>query len=217
MVLSSLPSTAEQTGGQAGAVHAHREQAAGQRLVEGGLDQQVRVRHLGRASLPYGLGLHPWFVRTPATRITAPVQGVWLSGNDPLPTGHTADYPSGWNLNEGVDAHGTLIDNGYSGWGGTACIAWPESGLQLSVTMPDFARDGGAAQHYCLVYRPPHGAAFCFEPITQPIDAFHLPGMPGLRVLAQDEELSLRVQWRVVPAHNTSRSSNQPEKNASKV
>jgi aldose 1-epimerase len=170
------------------------------RLVEGGLDQSLRVRHLGREPLPYGLGLHPWFPRTPATRITAPVQGVWLSGNDPLPIAHTADFPPGWNLNDGVDAHGTLIDNGYSGWGGTACIAWPESGLRLTATMPDFERDGGAAQHYCLVYRPPHGAAFCFEPITQPIDAFHLPGTPGLRMLAQEEEFSLTVQWRVGPA-----------------
>lgn len=167
------------------------------RLVEGGLDQELRVRHLGREPLPYGLGVHPWFPRTPGTRIWAPVQGVWLSGADPLPMGHTGDFPAGWNLNDGVQAHGGLIDNGYSGWGGTARIAWPESGLELSVTMPHFQRDGGAARHFCLVYRPPRGPAFCFEPITQPIDAFHLPGAPGLRVLERDGEFTLAIQWRV--------------------
>ena len=167
------------------------------RLVDGGLDQQLQVRHLGRDPLPYGLGVHPWFPRTPNTRITAPVQGVWLCGDDPLPTAHTPDFPDGWNLNEGVRAHGPLIDNGFTGWGGTARISWPELGLKLSATMPDFERDGGADRHFCLIYRPPQGPAFCFEPITQPIDAFHLPGKPGLRTLREGESCSLDIQWRV--------------------
>lgn len=169
------------------------------RLVDGGLDQTLQVRHLGKEPLPYGLGVHPWFPRAAATRITAPVQGVWLGGKDPLPVAHTHDFPAGWNLNEGVQANGPLIDNGYTGWGGKACIAWPELGLQLTATMPDFDRDGGAAQHFCLIYRPPQGLAFCFEPITQPIDAFHLPQSPGLRVLQQDEQFSLKIQWRIGP------------------
>ncbi len=169
------------------------------RLVEGGLDQRVQVRHLGTEPLPYGLGVHPWFPRTPATRITAPVQGVWLCGDDPLPLAHTRSFPQGWNLNEGAPANGPLIDNGYTGWGGQASITWPELGLQLTASMPDFGQDGGAAQHFCLIYRPPQGPAFCFEPITQPIDAFHLPGQPGLRVLGRGEQFSLNIQWRVAP------------------
>ena len=169
------------------------------RLVEGGLDQRVQVRHLGTAPLPYGLGVHPWFPRTPQTRITAPVQGVWLCGEDPLPVAHTTEFPAGWNLNKGAPANGPLIDNGYTGWGGKASIAWPELGLQVTASMPDFERDGGTAQHFCLVYRPPQGPAFCFEPITQPIDAFHLPGQPGLRELAPGEQFSLNIQWRIEP------------------
>jgi len=169
------------------------------RLVDGGLDQQVQVRHLGDKPLPYGLGVHPWFPRTPATRISAPVQGVWLSGNDPLPLVHTPSFPPSWNLNDGVPAQGALIDNAYTGWGGQARITWPELGLQLTASMPDFEQDGGAARHFCLIYRPPQGPAFCFEPITQPIDAFHMPGQPGLRVLGQGEQFSLAIQWRVTP------------------
>ena len=133
----------------------------------------------------------------PGTRIQAGVQGVWLCGAAPLPTEHTQNYPSGWNLNEGVQAIGPLIDNGYTGWGGEARITWPERGLQLSLHMPDFERDGGAAHHFCLIYRPPQGPAFCFEPITQPIDAFHLPQRPGLRVLQEGEGFALNMQWRV--------------------
>lgn len=167
------------------------------RLVEGGLDQELRVRHLGLEPMPYGLAVHPYFPRTPLTRITGKVGGVWLCGNDPLPVAHTEDFPPGWNLNEGVQAHGSLIDNGFTGWGGQARITWPELGLELSVSMPNFELDGGPSQHFCLIYRPPVGDAFCFEPISHPIDAFHLAGRPGLRVLNQGEEFSLNIEWRV--------------------
>ena len=169
------------------------------RLVPGGLDQAVSVVHLGADPLPYGLGLHPWFLRTPGTRITAPVEAVWLGGHDPLPTAHTRHFPPGWDLNAGIPAQGSPIDNAYTGWGGTARIEWPERGLQLTARVPDFAQDGGAARHFCLVYRPPQGPTFCFEPVTHPIDAFHQPGLPGLRILARGESLALRVEWRYGP------------------
>jgi len=177
----------------------HYQASQSFRLLPGGLDQSVTVRHLGSGSLPYGLGLHPWFPRTPHTHVQAPVQGVWLSGADPIPTGYTSAFPQSWDLNAGLDALdplGRLIDNGYSGWGGQASISWPEHGLQLSARMPYFVADGGAEQHHCLIYRPPQGPAFCFEPISHPIDAFHQPGRPGLKVLAHGEELTLAVQWR---------------------
>lgn len=175
----------------------HYEATQRFRLVPGGLDQTLRVRHLGDVPMPYGLGLHPWFERTPGTTVQASVQGLWTSGDDPIPTGHVRDIPADRDLAAGISAHGSLIDNAYSGWGGHATIAWPERGLRLQLAMPQFARDGGAAAHQCLVYRPPaHVSGFCLEPITHPIDAFHLPGRPGLRVLVRGERMELAVQWR---------------------
>jgi aldose 1-epimerase len=172
------------------------------RLVDSGLDHTVSVEHLGDEPLFYGLGVHPWFERTPLTRITANVRGVWLSGADPLPTRHTHDFPTSWDLNAGASAHGDLIDNAFSGWDGRARIDWPERALQLTLTTPDFERDGGLESHWCLVYRPPHGVAFCFEPITQPINAFNLPGKPGLRSLAKADDLSLKMRWRFATLGN---------------
>jgi aldose 1-epimerase len=167
-------------------------------LVDGGLDQTVSVTHRGSMPLPYGLGLHPWFPRTPRTRLLARVQGVWLSGADPIPTAHTLQIPASWDLREAAAMHGDLIDNAYSGWDGRACITWPERGLALDVcALPIETPSGPKSPAYCLVYRPPSGAAFCFEPITQPIDAFHLEGRPGLATLTAGDTMSLRVQWRV--------------------
>jgi aldose 1-epimerase len=168
----------------------------GLRLRQGGLDQWVEVRHEGAEPLPYGLGLHPWFLRAADTRIQAAVQGVWLSGADPIPTGRSAVLSPDWNLPAGMPAHGSFIDNAFHGWDGVATVRWPSWGLQVQLRQIEPVVQGGG---HCLVYRPPHGEAFCLEPITHPIDAFHLPGQEGLRLLRKGESLRLSVVWNVLP------------------
>ena len=89
------------------------------------------------------------------------------------------------------------IDNGFTGWNGEAAIEWPEHGLRVTLSARDSAPGAEAPTAFCLVYRPPAGDAFCFEPITHPIDAFHLDERPGLRVLAPGESMVLHAAWRV--------------------
>lgn len=165
-------------------------------LHDDGMDQYLGVTHLGTEPLPYGLGQHPAFVKSPACRLRAQVEGVWLCGADPIPTRHTADFPPGWDLREGMHLQGDdLIDNAYTGWNGSASMDWPEHGFRLDMEVAPLTATERQAQ-YCLLYRPPEGAHFCFEPVTHPIDAFHMPGAPGLQVLATGETLSLKVRWR---------------------
>jgi aldose 1-epimerase len=171
--------------------------SAKQRFVlrEDGMDQTLTVTHTGAAPLPYGLGQHPCFVRTPQSYLKADVQGVWLSGADTLPIEHTGDFPNSWDLRAGISTRGSLIDNAYTGWSGSGTIFWPERSLEITMSVPD-VRIRGLNDGYCLLYRPETGPGFCYEPVTHPIDAFHAPNQPGLRVLAAHECLSLHVEWR---------------------
>lgn len=193
----SAPDTLEMTlDSQAFAGDPYHYQAM-QRFVlrEGGMDQTLLVTHTGRHALPYGIGLHPWFLRTPETRLTTQAKGVWLSGADPLPTQHTTEFPPGWDPRSGMQVNGSLVDNAYTGWCGQASITWPEHQLEMTIDVPDIQKRG-LSDGYFLLYRPPAGQAFCFEPVSHPIDAFHLAGQPGLRVLHTGESLSMQVEWR---------------------
>lgn len=165
-------------------------------LRKDGMDQTLKVTHTGQEPLPYGLGQHPWFPRDATTRLQAEVGGVWLSGADPLPTAHTKDFPPTWDPRGGMSANGPLVDNAYTGWSGTARITWPERKLALSLRVPEWCSAAKRDESFCLLYRPPQGPAFCFEPITHPIDAFHLPGTPGLHMLHAGESLQLHLEWR---------------------
>ena len=164
-------------------------------LREGGMSQTLSVTHQGSRPLPFGLGQHPWFMRTPGTRLQANVQGVWLSGVDPMPLAHSSTFPPTWELPQGLNVNGSLVDNAFTGWDGSARIHWPEHHLQLEMQVP--AVQQGPADGFCLLYRPPSGPAFCFEPVTHPIDAFHVAGQPGLQVLSPGETLTLQVEWKL--------------------
>lgn len=165
-------------------------------LREDGMDQTLSVTHTGPEPLPYGLGQHPWFLRSATTRLQTDVRGVWLSGADPLPTEHTTTFPPTWDPRAGMNVNGSLVDNAYTGWSGTARITWPEQQLALTLRVPEWNTGSARDDAFCLLYRPPQGPSFCFEPVTHPIDAFHVPGTPGLRMLRTGETLQLHLEWR---------------------
>lgn len=170
-------------------------------LLPDGLQIDLTVTHLGQKSLPYGLGLHPYFVRDKQTRLQFKSEGVWLSGEDPIPTELTTSFPPGWDYNAPSALEGPMIDNCYTGWNGKAVIEYPDRGLLLSMIMPD-------CNGYTLFYRPPDRNYFCLEPITHPINAFHMPEQPGLSYLSHGDSLALRAKFLVTPlAEPDSRSS----------
>lgn len=159
-------------------------------LLPDGIGQTLTVTHLGSTPLPYGLGQHPWLLRTPHTRLQAQVQGVWLSHPNRLPSEHRTVLGE-WDLRTGIPAHGPLIDNAFTGWRGIARIEWPEDRWALSV------QQSGADNEGCLlVFRPEAGPTFCVEPVTHPVDAIHLPGQPGLRWLDHGDSMTQELQWQ---------------------
>lgn len=159
-------------------------------LLPEGLQIDLTVTHLGNNTLPYGLGLHPYFVRNAQTRLQFKAEGVWLSGEDLIPEEHTTHFPPGWDYNNAGTLEGPMIDNCFSGWNGKATIDYPDRGLTLTMVMPD-------CNGYTLLYRPPGRDFFCLEPITHPIDAFHMPQQPGLAYLGHGDSLALRAKFLV--------------------
>lgn len=164
-------------------------------LVEGGMTQTLAVTNGGDLALPFGLGQHPWFARTPGCRLQARVQGVWLSRPDRMPTHYTGHFPEGWDLGAGVLPDSIVIDNGFGGWDGQARIEWPEHHLALHMRSEWVLPDGSQGQPDCLLYAPAAPAVFCFEPISHPINAAHLPGRPGWVELGPGQGTTLTVHW----------------------
>lgn len=159
-------------------------------LLLSGMEIILDVTHLGDRPLPYGLGLHPYFVRNAATRLCWKADGVWLSGDDLIPKVLAQDFPPTWNYSTPSSLDGPLIDNCFTGWNGKAFIEYPDRGLTVIMSMAE-------CTGYSLLYRPPGQTYFCLEPITHPIDAFHMPAHPGLVNLSPGQSMTLKTTFLV--------------------
>jgi aldose 1-epimerase len=162
-------------------------------LREDTLAVELGVENRGAERMPFGLGLHPWFDRTPGVRLLAPAQGMWSAGPDVLPVAH-GPPPSDVDFGQARPLPHRLVDNCFTGWSGVAEIRWEDLGLGLRI-------ESSPPLPYYVLFCPVVKPLFCFEPVTHPIDAFNLPepfARAGLAVLAPGERLSICVSFQAL-------------------
>ncbi|WP_060509258.1 aldose 1-epimerase [Pseudomonas sp. NBRC 111124] len=158
-------------------------------LHEGCLSIDLHATHLDSSATWYGLGLHPYFPRYPDTRLQAAARSVWLADEGGLPS-RQAKVPEDWHFATAQALPAAVVDHAFSGWPGDCVIEQPGAGYRLVCN----ARGAG---HF-LLFCPHEQPFFCFEPVSHPINAHHLPGRPGLRLLQQGEttHLGFSVQYQ---------------------
>jgi aldose 1-epimerase len=144
-------------------------------LTAGALGMALSVTNRGARRLPFGLGFHPWLVRTRETRLCAPAEAVWREDERHLPVGDVpVPIPPAWDFSTPVPLPDGPINNAFIGWSGEAEVVWPERGLRLAIA-------AAAPLGTAIVYSPRAAADFfCFEPVSHPVDAFNRPGSGGL-------------------------------------
>src|SRR5687767_12767910 len=91
------------------------------------LEVRLGVRNCAERQVPYGLGLHPWFPRTPDVTLQYKATGTWLPQPPDLPTQVEPDpLPPAWDFSRARRLPRDFIDNSFAGWDGQARIEWPE-------------------------------------------------------------------------------------------
>lgn len=160
-------------------------------LHEGCLSIDLHVTHLDSAATWYGLGLHPYFPRYGDTRLRAEARKVWLADDGNLPSRQAA-VPDNWNFATARTLPAAVVDHAFSGWPGDCVIEQPSAGYRLACS-------ASGAEHF-LLFCPHEQPFFCFEPVSHPINAHHLPERPGLRLLQEGETTSLgfRMQYQAL-------------------
>lgn len=156
----------------------------------------LTVTNKANRRLPYGIGFHPYFPRTPKTHLFANVKRHWSERENHLP-GRAGPLPAELDFIGGTTLPGRWLNNAFDGWDGKARIEWPESGMALSLEADEIF------SHFVLYSPSEDSGFFCFEPMT------HLPNAHGagkfadLVALAPGQQLSGRMTLRLLkPAHH---------------
>ena len=161
-------------------------------LEPGRLVMRIELTNEGDRPMPGGVGHHPYFPRTPAARLVAPIEQVWMADAEVMPTELVAPPPDR-RLGDGVAVDRVALDNVFTGWSGRAEIAWPErrAGLTIAAAPP---------LSFLIVYCPPGQDFFCVEPVSHVPDAVNLApaGLAGTGLvdLAPGETLAGEMELR---------------------
>ncbi|SCK08904.1 aldose 1-epimerase [Vogesella sp. LIG4] len=156
-----------------------------------GLTHTLSLRNEAAQTLPYGIGLHPYFPRHADTRLQTHIAGLWQADADILPLFPDAATPLVGALATGLHPDDWPLDNTAYGWGGTLRIY--HAGLQLQL------QASGPADLLTL-YTPPGQDFFCLEPCTQLPDFPNLAAYPASQTgghwLAPGQTLSMAMRLR---------------------
>ena len=152
------------------------------RLRPDGLHATLTLKNLDTRAMPGGLGFHPYFNRTPLTRLKAEVDGVWMSRPDCIPTFRQGGvWRKNWPKGDVIDDT-QLLDHCHTGFMGKVEIF---EGSQLTLTMTSSANC-----HWLHLFAPVGADYFCAEPVSHMPDPFNQPNS-GLWRLAPGEEVSV--------------------------
>ncbi|BAI72071.1 hypothetical protein AZL_014330 [Azospirillum sp. B510] len=158
-------------------------------LDDDGLTVTLDLVNESDGDMPAGLGLHPYFVKTPGSRVTADVLTVWENDDSILPC-RKRPLPAAWDFRHGVTMDHVALDNGFTGWSGAATLDRPQERIRLTMLA-----DGPVG--HLIVYAPAGEPYLCLEPVTHMTDALNRPQEPGAGVIAlpPGERLSMTVRF----------------------
>lgn len=164
-------------------------------LDDKGLWVTLELRNLADKPMPYGMGHHPYYPRTPSTRVHAQVRAMWHSTPDLLPT-HLGAHPAVDALAapDGMSADAFDLDINFAGWSHSATIDWPEEGRSVTLSAdPLFG--------HMVLYAPgSQRDQLCVEPVSNTVDFLNLAATAGQDdigggVLKPHESVHGRFGW----------------------
>ncbi|VWB21228.1 aldose 1-epimerase [Burkholderia pseudomultivorans] len=164
------------------------------RLDGGILSITLFARNLGTTPMPFGMGHHPYYVRTPHTVVRAQVEAMWHTDEHVLPT-RVGRHPVVDALRDGLQVDAFDLDNNFVGWTREAAVIWPDRGRQIVLTAE-------RPFDQLVVFAPADAHALCVEPVTNTTDCFNArdPQAPvGGCVLAPGEMLEATLRWMPGP------------------
>ncbi|MCB8883753.1 aldose 1-epimerase [Acidisoma cellulosilytica] len=165
----------------------------------------LSIRNLANETMPFGLGLHPYFPLTPMMTLRARASGFFSEEAEFMPGPLTA-IPPDLDFAERRSPPRHWINNGFKGWNGKAEIIWPEHDLGLHIDADPAFQDFFVFMSDTAFEPDFAGDYFCFEPMTHEADAHHAADLGGLKLLAPGETLNAAVRFTPQPLRNRSPS-----------
>lgn len=136
-------------------------------LTGAALRIELTVTNNGGQAMPFGLGHHPWFNRTPKTQVRLDAMGWFKKDPRTLPVARI-ENPDETGRIQMTPARRMGLDRHYYGWRRKATIIWPEAGAGMHLTASPVLGN-------LHLFVPQDRPAICLEPVS------HVPDVVNRR------------------------------------
>jgi aldose 1-epimerase len=154
----------------------------------------LTIRSRADEPFPFGLGWHPFFPRTAATRLAFDATHVWRNDETCVPV-ERVEVPAAWSFSTSRTTD-IVLDQVFAGWSGTAVLEQPQAGHRIDIR-------ADRALSRLVVYVPEGRDHLAVEPVTHDTDAFnrHAAGDAGTgtRLLPPGGAFSCTMRLTVTP------------------
>jgi aldose 1-epimerase len=159
-------------------------------LSDAALTIEMSAANLSDRPVPLSFGHHPYLPFDGAV-LKFKAQGVWLIGDDGLPSLRVAPFDK-FDYSNAMSVMRGDIDHCYVGWDRRAEIYWPDRPLVLEITASDTLP--------CAVVCIRRDVRdFCFEPVPHRNDGLNMRDREyGMPVIAPGKSFSATIRFRAV-------------------
>jgi aldose 1-epimerase len=137
--------------------------------------------------VPLAFGHHPYFPREGAS-LKFQAQGVWLVGDDGLPSLHLKPFDK-FDYSHSMAVTRGDIDHCFTGWNRTASIVWRDKPVGVELT-------ASAGLPNAVVCIRSEDDGFCFEPVPHANDALNRMGDSPMPIVQPGASFSASVVFR---------------------
>jgi aldose 1-epimerase len=140
-------------------------------LTPAGLTVTMGVTNRGATAMPFGFGLHPWWMHEPDATLKFRSTHFWLEGPGYLATDRIT-LPPELDFSQPKALPRRWRNNCYSGWDGRAELCFPRSRFGLRI-------EADSTFRHLMLYCDPDKRIFCLEPQTHATGALNRLGDEG--------------------------------------
>lgn len=167
-------------------------------LDDAGLHLTLTVTNEDSGLMPAGIGMHPFFPKSPRMELQFEAAAVWRNDALMLPQ-ERASVPPEWHFAIRRPVADLTVDNCFADWSRSALLYWPERGWGLHL-------DASEVCGHLVVFTSPARESIAIEPVSHANNAVNLAaarGDTGLAILAPDATLSGSFTMTPFPLEKT--------------
>lgn len=141
--------------------------------------------------MPYGMGIHPFFIKDSDTLVQFEAPQIWFRGDDPI-LGHPYTAPKNLAFKEAKIVPPNGINISFGSWNSKASIIYPSRNIIIDILAENVFR-------HLILYAQKGKDFFCLEPVTNTPDAFNLASLgivgTGIQSLGSKQAVSNKIEF----------------------